>query len=81
MTTLGEGKTLKRQTAVKDRGRLLNVEIHDRYIELWRAGTRTERVSVDWESIFSLGLKRLAAAHGVSVPKRAGGRRRKRIGA
>ena len=78
MTTLSTGKTLQRRTAVKVRGRLLNVELHDRYVEIWRSGTRMERVSVDWESVFSLGLKRLAEANGVSVPRPARGKRRYR---
>lgn len=81
MTTLANDKSLKRQTGVKVRGRLLNVALHDRFVEVWRSGTRVDRVSVDWESVFSLGLKRLAAARGASVPKRAGGKRRYRAAA
>ena len=78
MTTLANDKSLKRRTAVKVRGRLLNVALHDLYVEVWRSGTRVERVSVDWESIFSLGLKRQAEANGVSVPRPARGKRRYR---
>ena len=81
LTTLANDKALKRQTAVRVRGRLLNVELHDRYVEVWRSGTRVERVSVDWESVFSLGLKRLAAARGASVPRPARGKRRYRAAA
>jgi len=74
MTTLANGKTVKRRISVRDRGRDLNVEIHDRYVELWRTGTR-ERVRVDWESVYSIGLKRAAAAMGITVPQSAGKRR------
>ncbi|MCP4899772.1 MAG: hypothetical protein GY906_22630 [bacterium] len=79
MTALNNGRTITRETGVKVRGRTLVVEAGERTVSLRRKGTRAEVATVPWDVIYDLGLKRQAAAHGISVPARAGGRKKYRV--